>query len=221
MTKDERQIHVAFQWRQINSCARLLTRSLPTGSNPKRSRNHHTAAAPTGLRAEMLNLTDGGKNQRGEIRPGYFYQGQERVVQLMIPPDGQQKGIRTILQEWACRGLEAGRRPRPVGQPGGLCVGQAVDARVVRVARPFARFLSQVPLRAQLDRADVGLREAAVAAAVRLQVFNSPGPVSLPLARSAGGRLSQILSPRSSLYFGVRQWAGGPQADSGTGSVVQ
>src|SRR5689334_10497344 len=65
------------------------------------SMNHH-AKAPDALVARNLNLSDGGVNTP-KLRSGWFLNSEkEEVVQPMQNEHGQQKGLRTILQE---RGL--------------------------------------------------------------------------------------------------------------------
>ena len=54
------------------------------------------------LDAHAINLSDGGKNARTTIRPGWFEQDGRRMTQLMVDESGVQKGVRRILQE---RGL--------------------------------------------------------------------------------------------------------------------
>lgn len=62
------------------------------------SSNHH-AMADNALVASRLNLKDGGKNV-AHLRNGWFFaRDGTRVVQTMTTESGQQKGIRTILQE--------------------------------------------------------------------------------------------------------------------------
>ena len=65
------------------------------------SMNHH-AKAPDALVARNLNLSDGGVNAP-RLRSGWFFNSEgEKVEQVMQHEQGQQKGLRTILQE---RGL--------------------------------------------------------------------------------------------------------------------
>ena len=55
-----------------------------------------------------MNLSDGGLNQRKEIRDGYFTQNGICAVQKMMMDNGTQKGLKTILTErdlWPKTGL--------------------------------------------------------------------------------------------------------------------
>jgi hypothetical protein len=63
---------------------------------------NHRCLPPDGLRASLLNLSDGGKNVQKQ-RAGWFINSdQVRIEQPMQHANGVQKGVRTILME---RGL--------------------------------------------------------------------------------------------------------------------
>lgn len=63
------------------------------------SANHH-AFAPDALVASRLNLTDGGKNIKSIMRDGWFSnENGEIVTQSFRNVKGEQKGLKTILQE--------------------------------------------------------------------------------------------------------------------------
>ena len=61
------------------------------------SQNHHKKS-PDGLCANVLNLSDGGKNTP-KLRNGWYIRNGQRIEYQMQTENGMQKGLRTILQD--------------------------------------------------------------------------------------------------------------------------
>jgi len=93
---------------------------------------NHGAFAADALAAGKMNLRPGGKQPK--MREGWFMDGATKIIQSMITPEGQPKGMQVVLEErglWEC-GLNADGARRILGlQPDFLAQRSMVEESIL------------------------------------------------------------------------------------------